>query len=149
VGRLKGYRKALKEFGVNFDSSLVQTGGWWQEDGYEHAISLLEKEPTAIFCVSDRMAMGVYDALKERGLRVPEDISIVGFDDQELIAPHLRPPLTTVRVPYFEMGSWAVEHLVQSSGETNKSKKQGVHLECPLVLRSSVSKPSRRLRSPR
>jgi LacI family transcriptional regulator len=146
AGRLKGYRKALDEFGVKFDSSLLRTGGWWQEDGYEHAMSLLEIKPTAIFCVSDRVAMGVYDALKERGLRVPEDLSVVGFDDQELIAPHVRPPLTTIRVPYFEMGSWAVEHLVKSGEEINKSRKQVVTLECPLVLRSSISKPSRRSR---
>ena len=144
--RLKGYRKALREFGNKFDSSLVRTGGWWQEDGYEHAISLLEMQPTAIFCVSDRVAMGVYDAVKERGLRVPEDLSVVGFDDQELIAPHLRPPLTTIRLPYFEMGSWAVEHLVKSGGEMDRSRKQVVSLECPLVIRASVSKPSRRSR---
>ena len=146
AGRLEGYRKALDGFGVKFDSSLLRTGGWWQEDGYEHAMSLLEIKPTAIFCVSDRVAMGVYDALKERGLRVPEDLSVVGFDDQELIAPHVRPPLTTIRVPYFEMGSWAVEHLVKIGEEINKSRKQVVTLECPLVLRSSISKPSRRSR---
>lgn len=73
----------------------------------------------------------------------------LGFDDQELIAPHVRPALTTVRVPYFEMGSWAVEHLVKSEGEIDKSKNQVVNLECPLVFRSSASKPSRRSRSPR
>lgn len=141
-GRLEGYRQALKETGVRFDSKLLRTGGWWQEDGYEHAIALLEAKPTAIFCVSDRVAMGVYDALKERGLRVPEDISVVGFDDQELIAPHLRPALTSIRVPYFEMGSWAVDHLVGSGQQTNDSEKQVVRLECPLVVRASVSKPA-------
>jgi LacI family transcriptional regulator len=142
VGRLNGYREALKDFGIEFDSRLIRTGGWWQEDGYEHAISLLEVKPTAIFCVSDRVAMGVYDALKERELRIPEDVSVVGFDDQELIAPHLRPALTTVRVPYFEMGSWAVEHLAEAGGALDKSKRQIVRLDCPLVPRCSVSKPS-------
>jgi hypothetical protein len=87
-------------------------------------------------------------AVKERGLRVPEDVSVVGFDDQELIAPRLRPRLTTIRVPYFEMGSWAVEHLLKNRQEPTNSKKQIVTLECPLVLRSSVSEPSRRSRSP-
>jgi len=91
--------------------------------------------------------MGVYDALKERGLRVPEDLSIVGFDDQELIAPHLRPALTTIRVPYFEMGSWAVEHLANGRGEFDKSKKEIVRLDCPLVPRCSVSKPMKRWKS--
>jgi LacI family transcriptional regulator len=147
AGRLEGYRKALADFGVKFDARLVRTGGWWQEDGYEHAISLLERGPTGIFCVSDRVAMGVYDALKERGLRVPEDVSVVGFDDQELIAPHVRPPLTTIRVPYFEMGSWAVEHLVKKlAGDTDEPMEQPVKLECPLVQRASVAKPSRRSR---
>jgi LacI family transcriptional regulator len=142
LGRLNGYRKALREFGIRFDSSLVRTGGWWQEDGYEHAISLLEMQPTAVFCVSDRVAMGVYDAVKERGLRLPEDLSVVGFDDQELIAPHLRPPLTTVRLPYFEMGAWAVEHLAKGKDESHKSKEQVVSLNCLLVRRCSVSHPS-------
>jgi LacI family transcriptional regulator len=50
--------------------------------------------------------MGVYDALKEKGLRIPDDVSVVGFDNQELLAAHSRPPLTTIRIPYFEMGSW-------------------------------------------
>jgi LacI family transcriptional regulator len=147
LGRLKGYRKALKEFGIKFDSSLVRTGGWWQEDGYEHAISLLEMQPTALFCVSDRVAMGVYDAVKERGLRVPEDLSVVGFDDQELIAPHLRPPLTTIRLPYFGMGSWAVEHLAKVKDESDRAKRHRVILNCDLVPRSSVSTPSGRVQS--
>jgi LacI family transcriptional regulator len=97
LGRLQGYRKALKQFRVPVEPELVRTGGWWQDDGYEHALALLQLKqiPTAIFCASDRIAVGVYDALKEKGLSIPEDVSVVGFDNQELLAAHSRPPLTT------------------------------------------------------
>jgi LacI family transcriptional regulator len=125
AGRFRGYRQALEGFGVPVEPELVRTGGWWQDDGYEHALALLQPKqiPTAIFCASDRIAMGVYDALKEKGFRIPEDVSVVGFDNQELLATHSRPPLTTVRIPYFEMGSWAVDQLMDA--EPNKNIRRG------------------------
>jgi LacI family transcriptional regulator len=143
AGRLQGYRKALKQFRVRIEPELVRTGGWWQDDGYEHALALLQLKqiPTAIFCASDRIAMGVYDALKEKGLRIPEDVSVVGFDNQELLAAHCRPPLTTVRIPYFEMGSWAVDQLMDAAPYENRSSLRSVKLECPLVVRASVDRP--------
>jgi LacI family transcriptional regulator len=143
VGRLNGYRHALKEFRVPINSDLIRTGGWWQEDGYENTLALLRRKqiPTAIFCVSDRIAMGVYDALKEKGFHIPGEISVVGFDNQELLAAHARPPLTTVRIPYFEMGAWAVEQLLSTKTDQNRSTPQPAKLECPLVSRSSVGKP--------
>jgi LacI family transcriptional regulator len=75
-GRLQGYRQALQKFGVKVEPELIRTGGWWQDDGYEHSLALIQRRqiPTAIFCASDRIAMGVYDALKEKGFRIPEDI---------------------------------------------------------------------------
>ena len=97
--------------------------------------------PTAIFCANDRIAMGVYDALKEKGLRIPEDVSVVGFDNQELIAAHSRPPLTTVQIPYYEMGAWAVGQLIDAKSKANQSAFGPVALECPLVLRASVDRP--------
>jgi LacI family transcriptional regulator len=142
-GRLQGYRQALEEFRVIVKPELVRTGGWWQDDGYEHAMALLQLKqvPTAIFCASDRIAMGAYDALKENGFRIPQDISIVGFDNQELLAAHSRPPLTTVRIPYFEMGFWAVDQLVDAEPKEIQSGSEPVRLECPLVLRGSVDRP--------
>jgi LacI family transcriptional regulator len=154
AGRFRGYLRALEEFGVPVDPELVRTGDWWQDDGYEHALALLQRKqiPTAIFCANDRIAMGVYDALKEKGFRIPEDVSVVGFDNQELLAAHSRPPLTTVRIPFFEMGSWAIDQLIDAKPDGNSSTAGPVTLECPLVLRASVDRPSaenrnRRVRS--
>ena len=154
VGRFRGYRQALEIFGIPVEPELVRTGGWWQDDGYEHALALLDLKPvpTAIFCVTDRIAMGVYDALKEKGLRIPNDISVVGFDNQELLAAHSRPPLTTIRIPYFEMGSWAVDQLTDADPNEDRSAIEPVTLDCPLVSRASVDQPpvkgrNRRLRS--
>jgi LacI family transcriptional regulator len=154
AGRFRGYRQALEGFGIPVEPELVRTGGWWQDDGYEHALALLELKPTptAIFCASDRIAMGVYDALKEKGLRIPDDVSVVGFDNQELLAAHSRPPLTTIRIPYFEMGSWAVDQLTDAESNEHRPSLKPVTLDCPLVSRSSVGRPpvegrNRRLRS--
>jgi LacI family transcriptional regulator len=139
-GRFVGYQRALEDFGVSVNPKLVRTAGWWQDDGYEQASRLLRLKqiPTAIFCASDRIAMGVYDALKEKGLRIPEDISVIGFDNQELIAAHCRPRLTTVQIPYYEMGAWAVDRLIDKSRD--QPALGPVALECPLVLRASVDK---------
>ena len=141
-GRLQGYRQALQKFRVKVEPELIRTGGWWQDDGYEHALALLQRRqiPTAIFCASDRIAMGAYDALKEKGFRIPEDISVVGYDNQEILAAHSRPPLTTMRIPYFEMGSWAVEQLIDAKAKGIEPTLVPVKLECPLVSRASVGR---------
>jgi LacI family transcriptional regulator len=143
AGRYQGYLKALKKYQVSVEAKLVRTGGWWQDDGYEHAKALLElrQVPTAIFCASDRIALGAYDALKEKGVKIPKDISVVGFDNQELLAAHARPPLTTVQVPYFEMGSWAVEQLIEADGNGDQAGTGLAKLECPLITRASVDRP--------
>jgi LacI family transcriptional regulator len=85
--------------------------------------------------------MGVYDALKEKGLRIPNDVSVVGFDNQELLAAHSRPPLTTIRIPYFEMGSWAVDQLTEGEPNGQRPPFKPVTLDCPLVSRASVDRP--------
>ncbi|MBP0651628.1 substrate-binding domain-containing protein, partial [Mycobacterium tuberculosis] len=71
----------------------------------------LGSPPTAIFCGSDRVAIGCYEELKERGLSIPGDVSVVGFDDDPIVR-YLTPPLTTVEVPHAEMGRRAIEHLL-------------------------------------
>ena len=140
TGRTDGYRQALAAFNVPVDESLIRYGAWWQETGYENALDLmrLPDPPTAIFCATDRIAMGAYDAVKELGLSIPADVAIVGFDNQEIIAGHLRPSLTTVALPYYEMGKWAVEYLIEQEGQEKSAEPVQARLECPLIERESA-----------
>jgi LacI family transcriptional regulator len=114
-------------------------------DGYEGTRKLLalKDRPTAIFCYTDRMAMGAYEAIMEAGLSIPEDISVVGFDNQQNIADALRPPLTTVQLPHFEMGAWAATRLLEAiDPENSEPLTQNVQvITCPLVIRDSVAPP--------
>lgn len=140
--RLKGYRKALAENGIAFDPGLVRPGNWEPPTGHQHARDLmaLPDPPTAIFVASDMMAVGAYDALKELGLRIPEDVSIVGYDDRE-IAQFMRPPLTTVTLPHVEMGRQAAEVLTE--GLRPGGAQPQIKVECTLVERLSVAAPAR------
>ena len=93
--------------------------------------------PTALFCANDRMAMGAYDAIKERGLRIPNDVAVIGFDNQELIAAYLRPGLTTVALPFETMGAKGVELLAAIiAGQSTATET--VTVDCPLLERASV-----------
>jgi LacI family transcriptional regulator len=113
VGRQAGYERALTEAGISVDPRLIASGYATAAGGFERVAELLDLEdaPTGFFCGTDRMAMGAYDAIKERGLRIPQDIGVVGYDNQDIIASFLRPPLTTVALPFEEMGSAAVSML--------------------------------------
>ena len=138
VGRLEGYRRALAETGIAEDPDLVRPGTGMQSDGdrQTRALLALPEPPTAIFCQNDRTALGAYQTLAAEGLRVPEDMSVVGFDDQDVLRDFFLPPLTTVQLPFAAMGSLAAELLL--SGETAPE----VHrIRCPLVLRDSVAPP--------
>lgn len=142
-GRLTGYNAALKEAGLQPDPSLVVSDVSEASGGYRASKALLERpdRPTALFCYNDRMAMGAYRAAAEVGLRIPEDVSVVGFDNQEIIADGLFPSLTTVALPHYEMGAWAVEKLLtQLQGVTQKPTAP-LLMDCPLIRRSSVTKP--------
>jgi LacI family transcriptional regulator len=138
TGRLEGYRAALADAGVAFDEDLVRQGDWWQESASKATAELmgLDDPPTAIFCGNDWMAMGAYDSLRERGLAIPGDVSVIGFDNRVEIADHMRPRLTTVALPYRAMGSEAVAMLLDGERPT-----EPVLLECPLVSRDSIAPP--------
>jgi LacI family transcriptional regulator len=139
IGRRDGYEKALAESGIPVDLSLVVPGDATADGGYAAASELLDLDtaPTAIFCGNDRMAMGAYDAIKERGLSIPGDVAVVGFDNQELIAAYLRPRLTTVALPFQEMGARGVDMLAAlTTGQPTSTRK--VLVDCPLLERSSV-----------
>ncbi|MGS0896093.1 LacI family DNA-binding transcriptional regulator [Burkholderia stagnalis] len=140
--RMKGYRAALATADIPFAPELVRNGDWSSGTGFEHALSLLSepKPPSAIFCANDLMALGAIEAVKQLGLRVPDDVSILGYDDQES-ARHTHPPLSTVVLPNYELGRWAVETLLQE--EQNRRvgipvRRRAIKLDGPLVERGSV-----------
>lgn len=139
VGRLEGYRLELASAGIALDEGLIASGHATADGGYEAVCRILDQTdpPTALFCGNDRMAMGAYDAIKERGLSIPQDIAVIGFDNQELIAAYLRPKLTTVALPFEEMGALGVQSLSQlTAGQPITAHKQMV--DCPLLERFSV-----------
>ena len=136
--RLRGYRQSLASADIPYDPALVFSGNWEPSSGYEGTLQFmaLDNPPDAIFCANDMMAVGCYDALKELGLKIPEDVAVVGFDDRE-IAQFMRPPLTTLILPHFDMGALAAELLLDMAGGLQNGHDQ-IKLECPLVSRDSV-----------
>ncbi|MGN6244905.1 MAG: LacI family DNA-binding transcriptional regulator [Motilibacteraceae bacterium] len=146
--RLKGFRAVLARAGAPLDPDLLRFGTFRTDSGYALMRELLQHEnvPTAVFCGNDRMALGAYLALKEAGLRIPEDVSVVGYDDQEELAAEVHPGLTTIGLPFYEMGRWAVEHLLAGDVEGLPAR---TYLPCPPALRGSVAAPHRRPRRPR
>ena len=139
--RLKGYREALAAADVGYDPDLIIEGNWQPSAGYEatRVLMALPDPPTAIFCANDRMAVGCYEALKELGLHIPADVSVVGYDDDE-VSRHLTPQLTTVILPHRSMGGWAVEKAL-SLAENRREKYHVVKFECPLIERASIDRP--------
>ncbi|MGP3963928.1 LacI family DNA-binding transcriptional regulator [Nonomuraea sp. 3N208] len=144
-GRLAGYHETLAAAGIPADPELVAAEHGTTTGGYRAAGRLLDldERPTAIFCYNDRMAMGCYRAAAERGLRIPHDLSVVGYDDQDLIAPELSPALTTVALPHYEMGLWAFHRLLGLIQDDPEQRDQGYLMPCPLVRRDSVGPPPR------
>ncbi|MBM7505895.1 LacI family DNA-binding transcriptional regulator [Agromyces aurantiacus] len=139
VGRHDGYRSALGDAGVAYDRRLVREGDGNPQGGFDHTLALMSaaSPPTAIFCANDRTAWGAYQALETLGLEVPRDVSIVGFDNQETLAPFLRPGLTTLGLPFVEMGRRAVDLLLGGHAADEIPER----IECPLIERGSVAAP--------
>ncbi len=140
--RLQGYRQALVTHDVPIDPSLIVSGGWTMRSGRDQTHRLLDlpNPPTAIFCYCDRMALGAYEAVRARGLRIPRDVSIVGFDD-EPFAADMAPPLTTLVLPHEDMARWAVSQLFEDPS-MSRGSPQRLKLECRLVERQSVHRRS-------
>ena len=144
AGRLKGYRQALSTADIPYVPALVRVGDWQVGDGYEHAMSLLRAPhpPTALFCANDLMAVGAIEAARALHIEVPAQLSIVGYDDQDL-ARYTHPPLTTVLLPNHDMGRWAADTLIAQVRGTAPLRRNNIKMDCPLVARESVAKAPR------
>jgi len=139
--RLHGYRAALEDAGLTFDPQLVVHGTFFYEEAYRLGMELLTRPepPTAIFAASDLTALGVMEAARTVGPRVPEELSVVGFDDT-FIAAWSTPPLTTVHAPLKDMGRVALRTVLRlAAGETLDSYH--VELATYLVVRGSTGPP--------
>ncbi|MCA4135214.1 LacI family DNA-binding transcriptional regulator [Arthrobacter sp. M4] len=144
--RLRGFRAALNEAGLDGDNAPVEAEHSEVQGGYVAALRMFRRpdRPTGLFCYNDRMAMGAYRAAAEMGITIPGELSVVGFDDQELIAANINPGLTTVALPHYEMGAWATERLIDAiEGKTNLAllASHPTILDCPLVERDSITAP--------
>jgi LacI family transcriptional regulator len=140
--RLHGFRAAMEAAGAPVPDDVVIAGNFCHQDGIDAGASLLDRPdpPTAVFAGCDEAAVGFVEAARLRGLRVPEDLSVVGFDDTQL-ARYASPPLTTVRQPLREMGSVALRTALRlAAGE--KLDSHHVELATELVVRHSTAPPA-------
>lgn len=139
--RLAGYRAALETHGLPFCPELVREGDFFQPRGYEAATELLTlaEPPTAIFASNDVSAFGVMEAVRDQGKRIPDDISIVGFDDIPQAA-QVNPPLTTVRQPLEQMGRQAARMLLEIMEDPERPVGR-LELATELVVRGSTQAP--------
>lgn len=137
--RLKGYRQALATADIAFDPALVKSADWLPLMGYRLTFELLKlnEPPTAIFCGNDLIAVGALEAVTELGLQVPRDISVMGYDDQEL-ARYTHPPLSTLVLPNYEMGRRAAEALIDLAIHRKAITPMTLKIDGPLVRRESV-----------
>jgi LacI family transcriptional regulator len=136
--RLEGYKEALATAGIAFDPILVHQGPSDQRGGYQGAMALMQlpEPPTALFCFNDRVAMGAYDALRKLNLRIPDDVAVMGFDNQEIISGHLYPPLSTMELPHYQMGEWAVNFLLEHITAAPPATQHTI--ACPYIERQSI-----------
>ncbi|MEF1255427.1 MULTISPECIES: substrate-binding domain-containing protein [unclassified Vibrio] len=136
--RYEGYKRALNESGLDFNANWIIEADFECEGGFEAFNKMLAKGrlPSAIFVCNDMMAMGVINAANAKGIRIPEDISIIGYDDIH-IAKFMSPSLTTIHQPKYRLGKAAVEALLNRL-EKGATDAQVVQLEPTLVERATV-----------
>jgi len=139
--RQDGYRAALAAAGLSAEPDLLVHADLTREDGCAAAAGLLARpdRPTAIFASNDLQALGIYQAAREAGLRIPDDLSVVGFDDLPVVA-WVDPPLTTVHQPLTEMAVAATE-LAMALGRGEKAPQVGLEIATTLTVRASTAPP--------
>ena len=143
--RLRGYQGALEAYGLSPDPALVVSGDFTRDGGLRACTELLDSgvDFTAVFAANDMAAVGALAALRERGVAVPDDVSLVGYDDIPL-SRDVTPALTTVRVPMVELGRQAVRLAV----EVDADEQSVIRLPTEIVARASVAEPPAQARAP-
>ncbi|MDI6601498.1 MAG: LacI family DNA-binding transcriptional regulator [Thermoanaerobacteraceae bacterium] len=138
--RYEGFEYALREYGVGLDDVLIEEGNYKISGGKEAMARLVEKgmDFTAVACANDLMAVGAMEVLKDKGYRIPEDVSVTGFDDIQL-SGLIEPKLTTVAQPCYEMGAVATRMLIKLI-EGQALEEQEIKLKPRLVIRNSVKR---------
>jgi DNA-binding LacI/PurR family transcriptional regulator len=140
--RLHGYLLALRAAGVRPDPELIREGNFKQDSGRELTRQLLDisPPPTALFCTNNLMTVGALQTLREQRVRIPEDLSLVGYDDMEWWTL-TQPPLTTVGQPVYDLGREAMRLLLGQIGREKARRPQRVVLKPELILRDSCGPP--------
>ena len=141
--RLKGYQNALYDAQILYNPRLVRYVDWNKPSGYQEAKRLLKEDITAVFCMSDVMAGGVYQYLDELGLRAGRDVSVVGFDNQEL-SEYMIPGLTTMTLPLKEIGTTSAKLLFDQIEKGEVEMNREILIPCFFVERDSVKEISNR-----
>lgn len=138
--RLRGYLKALTEAELPIDEQVIVSGEYQMEGGYQAAKTLLAgKQVTAIFAFNDLMAFGVYQAAAEMGIKIPDELSVVGFDNLKF-NELLHPKLTTIDQPVYEIGAQAIRMLLKRIVAGKKARNKTVYLEPRLIVRGSSTR---------
>jgi LacI family transcriptional regulator len=136
--RLAGYRQALEAAGLRFDKRLIRYGDFTSASGQSAMDDVLQipKPPTAVFVASDTVALGALKAIRQRGLRVPHDLALVGFDDIPT-AEFVDPPLTTIRLPAYDLGAKAADLLIRLMEADKPVRNRKILLPTELIVRES------------
>ena len=134
--RLQGYQEALTQADITYDTDLVRLSDWEKHAGYSEIEQLLQRNITAVFCMTDRIAGGVYQYLHEQGMVAGRDLSVVGFDNQ-ILAEYMTPGLTTMALPLQEIGHTAARLLFEQM-EEKEGKEKEILIPCSFVERESV-----------
>lgn len=139
--RMLGYRKALHENQIQYNPSLVRYGDWERPSGRLETDGLINEGVTAIFCMNDTMAAGVYDYLEERGMKTGEDLSVAGYDNKE-VSEYLKPALTTNEISFTEIGTKSAEIMIRSlsSDSDGSGAAEIINIPCRLIKRNSVKR---------
>jgi len=139
--RILGLQKALYEERIPFNPDWIRYGNWKRDSGYREAGGLIREGVTAIFCLNDDMAAGVYDYLYEHDMKAGEDISVVGYDNME-ISGYLKPSLTTNEIPFSQIGTKSAELMIKLLNEEYEigPGSEILKIPCQIIERDSVKK---------